>query len=70
LRRSAARDEVIGFLGIGSPGVFAYIVRAFRRGLSETGFVKDRNVAIEYSSGQMTNWIDCRRWRPIWSVGK
>jgi putative ABC transport system substrate-binding protein len=40
---------VIGFLGTGSPDVFAYIVRAFRQGLSETGFVESRNVAIEYS---------------------
>jgi putative ABC transport system substrate-binding protein len=40
---------VIGFLGTGSPDVFAYIVRAFRQGLSETGFVEGRNVAIEYS---------------------
>jgi putative ABC transport system substrate-binding protein len=40
---------VIGFLGTGSPDVFAYLVRAFRRGLSETGFVEDRNVAIEYA---------------------
>jgi putative tryptophan/tyrosine transport system substrate-binding protein len=40
---------VIGFLGTGSPDVFAYIVRAFRQGLNETGFVEGRNVAIEYS---------------------
>jgi putative ABC transport system substrate-binding protein len=40
---------VIGFLGTGSPDVFAYIVRAFRQGLSETGFVEGRNVAIEFS---------------------
>jgi putative tryptophan/tyrosine transport system substrate-binding protein len=40
---------VVGFLGTGSPDVFAYIVRAFRQGLSETGFVEGRNVAIEYS---------------------
>jgi putative tryptophan/tyrosine transport system substrate-binding protein len=39
---------VIGFLGTGSPDAFAYIVRAFRQGLSETGFVEGRNVAIEY----------------------
>jgi putative ABC transport system substrate-binding protein len=39
---------VIGFLGTGSPDVFAYIVRAFQQGLSETGFVEGRNVAIEY----------------------
>src|SRR5262249_42759524 len=40
---------VIGFLGTGSPDVFAYLVRAFREGLSETSFVDGRNVAIEYS---------------------
>ena len=40
---------VVGFLGSGSPDVFAYLVRAFREGLSENGFVEGRNVAIEYS---------------------
>jgi putative tryptophan/tyrosine transport system substrate-binding protein len=40
---------VVGFLATGSPDMFAYLVRAFRQGLSETGFVEGRNVAIEYS---------------------
>jgi putative ABC transport system substrate-binding protein len=40
---------VIGWLGSGSPDVFTYLVRAFRRGLSEGGFVEGRNVAIEYN---------------------
>jgi putative ABC transport system substrate-binding protein len=40
---------VVGFLGTGSADVFAYLVRAFRQGLSETGFVEGRNVAIEFS---------------------
>jgi len=40
---------VIGFLGTGSPDVSAYLVRAFRQGLNERGFVEGRNVAIEYS---------------------
>jgi putative ABC transport system substrate-binding protein len=40
---------VIGFLGTGSPDVFADVVRAFRQGLSETGFVEGRNVAIKFS---------------------
>jgi len=44
-----ATMPVIGFLGTGSPDVFAYIVRAFRQGVSETGFAEGRNVAIEYS---------------------
>jgi putative ABC transport system substrate-binding protein len=40
---------VVGFLGTGSPDVFAYLVRAFRQGLGEAGFVEGRNVAIEFS---------------------
>jgi putative ABC transport system substrate-binding protein len=39
---------VVGFLNGGSPGIFAQIVAAFRRGLNETGFVEHRNVGIEY----------------------
>jgi putative tryptophan/tyrosine transport system substrate-binding protein len=39
---------VIGFLGPASPEPFADRVRAFRQGLSETGYVEGQNVAIEY----------------------
>jgi putative ABC transport system substrate-binding protein len=39
---------VIGYLGSESPDVFAGRLRAFRQGLSETGYVEDQNVAIEY----------------------
>jgi putative tryptophan/tyrosine transport system substrate-binding protein len=43
-----AKLPTIGFLNTQSLGVFAYLVAGFRRGLRETGFVEDRNVAIEY----------------------
>src|SRR5262249_3648563 len=38
----------IGYLGNDSPDVFAGRLRAFREGLSETGYVEGQNVAIEY----------------------
>ena len=39
---------VIGFLNAASREPFAHVVRAFLLGLHETGYVEDRNVAIEY----------------------
>jgi len=39
---------VIGLLHSASPGPFASALAAFRQGLSETGFIEGRNVAIEY----------------------
>ncbi len=46
---------VIGFLNSTSPAPWAHLVAAFRRGLGETGYVEDRNVAIEYrwAEGQL-----------------
>ncbi len=39
---------VIGYLHSASPGPFVNLVAAFRRGVSEAGFVEGQNVAIEY----------------------
>ena len=39
---------VIGFLGGGSPITDANRVRAFRQGLSETGFVNGKDIEIDY----------------------
>jgi putative tryptophan/tyrosine transport system substrate-binding protein len=43
-----ARTPVIGYLGSDSPDLFASRLKAFRHGLSTTGYDEGRNVAIEY----------------------
>jgi putative ABC transport system substrate-binding protein len=43
-----AAMPVVGFLNSETPSGFAPMAAAFRRGLSETGFVEGRNVGIEY----------------------
>jgi putative tryptophan/tyrosine transport system substrate-binding protein len=39
---------MIGYLGIGSAENSAYLVAAFRKGLSEAGYIEDVNVVIEF----------------------
>jgi putative tryptophan/tyrosine transport system substrate-binding protein len=39
---------VVGFLNSGSHEERAHLVSAFKQGLSETGHIEGRNVAIEY----------------------
>ena len=39
---------VVGFLGSTSPDLYAHLVRAYREGLGDVGYVEGRNVAIEF----------------------
>ena len=47
-RAQQAATPVIGYLHSGSAGPYAHLVAAFRQGLTETGYVEGKNVAIEY----------------------
>jgi len=60
---------VIGFLGASSAQATVKNLEAFRKGLSGTGYVEGRNVAIE-SAGPKGERIECRNWRPIWSADR
>jgi putative ABC transport system substrate-binding protein len=48
VRAQQAGVPVVGYLNIGAPEPNASFVAAFRKGLSEAGYVEGRNVAIEY----------------------
>jgi putative ABC transport system substrate-binding protein len=43
---------VVGYLYAGKPETDPRLVAAFRKGMSETGFVEGQNVAVEYRWGQ------------------
>jgi putative ABC transport system substrate-binding protein len=56
--RAQQPNPVIGYLGSGSLEPSAPYLTAFRKGLSDTGFVEGRNVAIEY------RWAEGTRSKP------
>src|SRR6516162_7086680 len=47
-RAQQPATPVIGLLNSGSPSKFEYLGRAFRKGLSENGYVEGGNVEFEY----------------------
>jgi putative ABC transport system substrate-binding protein len=48
LRAQQPATPVVGFLFAGSPEQSTHLVAAFRKGLTETGYIEGQNVAIEY----------------------
>jgi putative ABC transport system substrate-binding protein len=47
-RAQQQAGPVVGYLNPSSPEAFAQLVPAFRKGLSETGFIDGRNVTIDF----------------------
>ena len=60
---------VIGSIYGVSPAEWADYMAGFRQGLSETGYVEGRNVAIEYRWAEAKS-TGCRHWRPISSSAR
>jgi putative ABC transport system substrate-binding protein len=49
--RAQQRMPVIGYLYSGFPESAATLLSAFRKGLSDIGYIEGQNVAIEYRLG-------------------
>jgi putative ABC transport system substrate-binding protein len=47
-RAQQAKTPVVGLLGNTTSDEYAYLIEAFRKGLSEGGYVEGQNLAIEY----------------------
>jgi putative ABC transport system substrate-binding protein len=54
-RAQQSAMPVLGFLGTGSPEVYAPRLRVFHEGLKEAGYVEGQNIAIEYRWTQGQN---------------
>ena len=48
--RAQQSPPVIGVLGSSTAGDYGPMIAAFRKGLSETGYLEGKNVAVEYHS--------------------
>jgi putative ABC transport system substrate-binding protein len=49
-RAQQAAPPLIGFLTIGSPRTFSWLLAGFKRGLSDAGYAEGRNIKIEIRS--------------------
>jgi ABC-type uncharacterized transport system substrate-binding protein len=54
-RAQQSMNPVIGYLYSGARDTSAHLLQAFRKGLSETGYVEKRNVDIEYRFAENEN---------------
>ena len=66
---------VVGFANGQSPSAFAYLISAFKEGLSQNGYVEGQSVAIEYrwaegQDGRMPALIDELVRRPVDVLGR
>ena len=60
---------VIGFFHSASAAPFVAHLAAFRKGLSETGYVEGQKCSDRISLGGGPKMIACRRWRRSWFAG-
>src|SRR4051812_28415904 len=51
-RAQQARTPVIGFINAASRQAYARMLSAFLKGLSETSYIEDQNVKVEYRWAQ------------------
>jgi hypothetical protein len=66
-RAQQAALPVIGYLSPLDPEPTSYLVAAFRKGLSEAGYVEGQNVPSN-TAGDATKATASRNWRPISSA--
>ena len=69
-RAQQAATPFIGYHSPLDPEPTSFLLAAFRKGLSEAGYVEGQNAAIELRWGDATKATTSRNWRPISSAAK
>ena len=67
-RAQQPKMPVIGFLAGASPDAYSPLTAPFLKGLTETGYVERRNVAIQYRWAEGHYAIAYQRSRPTWFI--